>query len=133
MKTNILCVNCIWPKVFHGQDFIRFWKYHYVTSLHGILWDRHLRKILYSMWWYNIWKILIFYVMYKCLVQEPLRNKMKSKNTTLSEQFQNLVETETKSTPLNIYTANLLGTNTSMKMMLLCIWVIWVSCVVQRI
>jgi hypothetical protein len=38
--TNILCVNCTWPKVFHGQDFIRFWKYHYVTSLHGFLWDR---------------------------------------------------------------------------------------------
>ena len=70
--------------------------------------------------------------MYKCLIQEPLRNKMKNKNTTLSEQFQNLVETEAKSTPLNIYTANLLGTHTSMKMMLLCIWVTWVSCVVQR-
>jgi hypothetical protein len=28
--------------------------------------------------------------MYKCLIQEPLRNKMKNKNTTLSEQFQNL-------------------------------------------
>jgi hypothetical protein len=31
------------PKVFHGQDFIRFWKYHYVTSLHGFLWDRLLK------------------------------------------------------------------------------------------
>jgi hypothetical protein len=37
-----LCVNCTWPKVFHGQHFIRFWKYHYVKSLHGFLWDRHL-------------------------------------------------------------------------------------------
>jgi hypothetical protein len=41
-EKNILCVNCTWPKVFHGQDFIRFWKYHYVKSLHGFLWDRHL-------------------------------------------------------------------------------------------
>jgi hypothetical protein len=43
---NILCVNCTWPKVFHGQDFIRFWKYHYVTSLHGFLWDRHLKSLI---------------------------------------------------------------------------------------
>jgi len=34
--------------------------------------------------------------MYKCLIQEPLRNKMKNKNTTLSEQFQNLVENSSK-------------------------------------
>jgi hypothetical protein len=40
-KTYIFCVNCTWPKVYHVQDFISFWNYHYVTSLHVFLWYRH--------------------------------------------------------------------------------------------
>jgi hypothetical protein len=33
-------------KIFHGQNFIRFWKYHSVTSLHGFLWDRNLKSLI---------------------------------------------------------------------------------------
>jgi hypothetical protein len=47
-EKDILCVNCTWPKVFHRQDFISFWKYHYVTSLHGFVWDRHLKGYFHS-------------------------------------------------------------------------------------
>ena len=75
-ESNILCVNCTWPKVFHGQNFIRFWKYHYVTSLHVFLWYRHLiQKLSISCLFLSsrlgLWSVMLTFSLPKeswCLV-----------------------------------------------------------------